>query len=255
MAESEQEQRTLQAAEYVLGTLDARERSRFDTLLMHDAEARAELAYWEHRLGALGLALESVEPPAAVWDGVTRELGIARIDRTAQSSAPVVEPGRAAANDSAGPIWRGVAIAASVAAIVMAGLLFTGSNSDGNAVEQAPQAAYASVVYDEPTGMSWHVTAREDSHKMKVVAMGDYDVPEGKVLRLWFKPDDGGPVLLGKWPNTHGDHEMTVPDKVAKSMDRPARLMVSMEDAGANDQASGPSGKLMWTSRIARRTS
>ena len=102
--------------------------------------------------------------------------------------------------------------------------------------------------------MSWLVTAPKNGQKMKVVAMGDYDVPEGKVLRLWFKPEDGAPVLLGKWPHTHGDHEMTMPDDVARSMDQPAQLMVSMEDAGAANQASAPSGKLMWTSPIARRT-
>ena len=253
MAESEQEQRILQAAEYVLGTLDARERSRFETLLMHDAEARAELAYWEQRLGALGLAPEPVEPPAAVWDGVTRQLGLRAPDRDT-TEAGVAPPGQPAANDSAGPIWRGVALVASVAALVMAAMLFTGSTEREASPAQAPQPAYASVVYDKPTGMSWLVTAPKNGQKMKVVAMGDYDVPEGKVLRLWFKPEDGAPVLLGKWPHTHGDHEMTMPDDVARSMDQPAQLMVSMEDAGAANQASAPSGKLMWTSPIARRT-
>lgn len=252
MAESEQEQRILQAAEYVLGTLDAREHSRFETLLMHDAEARRELAYWEQRLGTLGLALTPADPPAAVWDGVTRELGIRSATPVGDTRTVASDKRAPAAND--GGFWRGLALVASVAALVMAGLLFTGSSERESEPAQQPPPAYASVVYDEPTGMSWLVTAHAGSHKMKVVAMGDYNVPEGKVLRAWLKPEDGEPVLLGKWPNTHGDHEMTVSDAAAQSMDQPAQLMVSMEDASGSAQASAPSGKLMWTSPIARRT-
>ena len=140
------------------------------------------------------------------------------------------------------------------AALVMAGFLFTGSTERSASPASAAAPAYASVVYDEPTGMSWLVTAHANSHKMTVVAMGDYEVPEGKVLRAWLKPENGEPVLLGKWPNTHGDHEMTVSDTAAQHMNEPAKLMVSMEDAGTSAQASVPSGKLMWTSPIARRT-
>ena len=254
MAESEQENRVLQAAEYALGTLEPRERSRFETQLMHDADARRELAYWETRLGALGLAMRPAEPPAAVWDRVTRELGLERATPVAQRPETSAAHRSPAANDGGPGIWRGLALVASVAALVMAGLLFSGSTqrATGRAPMSAP--AYASVVYDEPTGMSWLVTAHAGSHKMTVVAMGDYKVPEGKVLRAWLKPDDGEPVLLGKWPHTHGDHEMAVSDAAARHMNEPAKLMVSMEDAGSTARGTAPSGKLMWTSPIARRT-
>lgn len=253
MAESEQQDQIIQAAEYVLGTLDSRERSRFETQLMHDPGARAELAYWEQRLGALGFALEPVEPPAAIWDGLTQRLGIASVPREFDTQRTAVS-GRPAANDGARSFWRGLAIAASVAAIALAAVLFSGVGERNAEPVQEVEPAYASVVYDEPTGMSWLVTAREDSDKMKVMAMGNYDVPDGKVLRLWFKADDGDPILVGKWPHTHGQYEMTVPDAAAKAMHQPAQLMVSMEDANASNPESGPSGELMWSSPIARRT-
>ena len=254
MGESEQQQRSLTAAEYVLGTLDPRERSRYETLLMHDAEARRELAYWETRLGELGLAVPAAEPPAAVWDRVTHELGLERATPVAPSREQSSTHNRAAANDNSPGIWQRLALVASVAALVMAALLFTGSTEREATPDAASAPAYASVVYDEPTGMSWLVTAHAGTDKMSVVAMGDYDVPEGKVLRAWLKPENGEPVLLGKWPNTHGDHEMTVSDAAAECMNQPAKLMVSMEDAGAANGASTPNGKLMWTSPIARRT-
>jgi len=253
MADTEQQQHILQAAEYALGTLEAAQRSRFETLLMHDAQARAELAYWEQRLGALAFALEPVEPPAAVWDRLTQRLGIASVPREMDTQRAAA-PGQPAANDGARSFWRGLAITASVAAIALAAVLFSGIGERGAAPEPASEPVYASVVYDEPTGMSWLVTAHEDSDKMKVRAMGDYDVPEGKVLRLWFKAENGDPILVGKWPDTQGEYEMTVPDAAAQAMDRPARLMVSMEDANVDNPQSGPSGELMWSSPIARRT-
>ncbi|MBS64131.1 anti-sigma factor [Salinisphaera sp.] len=190
---------------------------------------------------------------ALLWYRATHELGLERATPVAPSSHKGGAPNRAAANDSGPGIWQGVALVASVAALVMAALLFTGSTERQPGVDAAAPA-YASVVYDEPTGMSWLVTAHAGTDKMSVVAMGDYDVPEGKVLRAWLKPENGEPVLLGKWPNTHGDHEMDVSDAAAECMNRPAKLMVSMEDAGAASKASSPSGKLMWTSPIARRT-
>lgn len=259
MAGHDANERILEAAEYVLGTLDERQRARFETRLVHDAGARRERDYWEQRLGSLGLALAPVAPPESVWRAVARRAGItAGTDGARERGAgasPHIDTQQAAANDSVG-IWRGIALVASVAALVMAGLLFTGSTTriDGTAAPTQPVLAYASVVHDEPTGTSWLVTAHAGSAKMKVQAMGDYDVPEGKVLRAWLKPKDGEPMLLGRWPSKHGEHEMVIPDRVAQSMDKPAELMVSMEDAGAATAQAEPRGKMMWTAPIARRT-
>lgn len=248
MVDSKQEETTLRAAEYVLGTLEPDAAREFEAGLPRDAEARRELVYWEHRLGSLGLALAPVQPPAHVWQRIANATGTARA-----ANDPRVPDDRAGGRGrAANPgLWRSLAVAASVAALVMAGLLFTGMPQD----EQQPAAkpAYASVIYDEPTGMSWLVTAHAHSHEMSVVAMGNYQVPDGKMLRMWFKPEDGDPVLLGKLPHAGGEYKMTVSDAVAKAMDQPAKLMVSMEDASRENETT-PGGKLMWTSPIARHT-
>ena len=250
MAESEtQHAMTLRAAEYVLGTLDAEDARAFERELSNDAGARAELAYWEHRLGALGLALAPVQPPASVWQRIA-----AAMDADAPPHANVASGdfGRRGRRSGTG-FWRGLAVAASVAAIVMAALLFGSSRQPEGAPASSGEPAYASVIYDEPTGMSWLVTAEAGSHEMSVVAMGDYPVPEGKTLRIWFKPEQGEPVLLGKLPHAGGKYKMTLSDTVAQAMDQPARLMVSMEDA-TRENINTPAGELMWTSPIARHT-
>ena len=53
------------AAEYVLGTLDADERTRANVLLDVDHSFRGMVRIWERRLGELHLMVEPVEPDAA----------------------------------------------------------------------------------------------------------------------------------------------------------------------------------------------
>lgn len=247
MADSEQHSVTIRAGEYVLGTLDVNERVSFDQECSESADAREELAYWEHRLGVLGLALTPVDAPAHVWTRIQQRL-TPRLTATEASSRPTHRMRSSAAGNG----WRSLAIAASVAALVMAGLLFTGSTS--RSIDDAADPAYASMVYDAPTGTSWLVTAPEDTHAMSVTALSSYDVPDGKVLQAWLVPANGKPLLLGEWPHTQGRHRMPVSDTAARYMRKRASLMVSMEDAGAV-VADGPSGPLMWKSPIARRTS
>src|SRR5215470_10146256 len=55
------------AAEYVLGTLDADERTQAQALLEIDQEFVAKVAAWERRLGELHLMVEPVEPDAKIW--------------------------------------------------------------------------------------------------------------------------------------------------------------------------------------------
>ncbi len=56
-----------QAAEYVLGTLDAESRRRFARDLARDPLLQEITEGWERRLGPLAEAVEPVAPPAALW--------------------------------------------------------------------------------------------------------------------------------------------------------------------------------------------
>ena len=62
------EDREILAAEYVLGTLHADERTLFVSTLAQDAEAQAAVARWEARLAALRAAVAEVPPPPALWE-------------------------------------------------------------------------------------------------------------------------------------------------------------------------------------------
>lgn len=237
----------IEAGEYVLGTAEPDERDAFEQRLKEEPAARRELAYWERRLGSLGLGLAPVQPPSAVWERVSKTLSLGETSTAAKpnSQAP-------AANDSR--FWRGAAIAATLVALVLGGVLVSQPTYRHGYGEPDPPHAYTSIVYDDPTGTGWLVTAWAGDDEMQVVALGDYQVPEGKVLRAWLKPEKGEPMPLGAWPHSKGGYTMSLSESTVERMAPPAKLMVSMEDAGASEQAlSAPTGELLWSAPILSR--
>src|ERR1700681_2061135 len=66
------------AAEYALGTLDADERARVETMMSRDNDFTAIVEAWEHKLGILNQMVGSIEPPAEVWDRIRTAVGHAK---------------------------------------------------------------------------------------------------------------------------------------------------------------------------------
>jgi anti-sigma-K factor RskA len=63
------------AAEYVLGTLSGDEREHAEALLAIDPGFADSVRLWERRLGELNVMVEAVEPPPAVWEKISAEIG------------------------------------------------------------------------------------------------------------------------------------------------------------------------------------
>jgi anti-sigma-K factor RskA len=63
------------AAEYVLGTLDADERTRANVLLDVDHGFRSKVRLWERRFGELHLMVEPVEPDTQTWERLKARIG------------------------------------------------------------------------------------------------------------------------------------------------------------------------------------
>ena len=119
------------AAEYVLGTLDAEERTQADALMLQDPDFAAAVRQWERRLGELNVLVAPVEPPAPVWDKI----------KAALADVPAGEPLRLpdmpapVAAEPQGPSaevidltqrmrrWRGLTVMTGAAAACFVGLV------------------------------------------------------------------------------------------------------------------------------------
>ena len=65
------------AAEYALGTLDADERAKVETMMSADRDFTAIVQAWEYRLGVLNQMVGSVEPSPEVWGRISAAAGLA----------------------------------------------------------------------------------------------------------------------------------------------------------------------------------
>ncbi len=163
------------ASEYVLGTLPAEQRAEVERRLQHDAPLRAAVDAWEQRLLPLTALAEPVPPSAQLWR---------RIERTV---------GRA---DSREPwwnllaLWRGLAGAGLVTALVLAALLLTrppGADPTFVVVLVAPQSQ----------APGWVIQA-SNTQQIQLIPLGVMEVPADKALQFWTKGDGWqGPVSLG----------------------------------------------------------
>src|SRR4029453_2571376 len=88
------------AAEYALGTLDAEEGAKAETMMFADKEFAAMIEAWQHKLGALNQMVGSVEPRPEVWNKIKSAISLAE----AQAALVLPEaPPSAAAPDIVEP--------------------------------------------------------------------------------------------------------------------------------------------------------
>ncbi len=231
MNDHEPQPEDTRAAEYVLGTLDAEQRVAVDMALQAgDASLAREIAWWEQRLGQLGLELEPVAPPAHVWSRIALGTGIG-----ATSAGGRRRRSRR--------LWQGLATAASLAAVALALILVLGPDRPG-ADGDADAPVYASVIRDEPTGAGWLVTTANRGERLEVTALRGYPTDDDHSLQLWLLPQAGNPIPLGLMPQT-GRHEMGLPPKAVDALSPAARLAVSLEPAGGSPTGQ-PTGEVLW---------
>lgn len=227
-------ERSADAGEYVLGTMDAQARAAFERDMANDTALQAEVYAWQDRLLGLARSVEPVQPPASLWRSIEARLAATprataargggmgandmraddargadrsgddtSVDRVRARPSPATPPRaepRTAAND---PLWQrlrrwqitsGVAMAASVLFGTLLLLRAPGVAPTG----ADPAARYLAVLQapdDKSTG--WVVEVTGD--KVRLVPVGTTAaVPVGKALQFWTKPEGAaGPTSLG----------------------------------------------------------
>ena len=183
MTESQSEARIIEAGEYVLGVMTGAERQEFERRLNQEPDLALEVSKWTDHFAAMSRKLEQAPVSPEVW---------AKVNRSVNSS---VSAPNAVASTFAW-LWKGWAVAAS-AAVVVLGVQLLGASQELNS---GPR--YVAVMKSPDKSTEWLVEARQND-TIRVYQIGGLPIEGnpasmGKSLQLWTKaPTDSGPTSLG----------------------------------------------------------
>ena len=272
------------AAEYALGTLDAEERARVETMMSVDLDFRAIVLAWEHKLGALNQMVGSIEPRAEVWERIRAAIGHAQpqapITLPHSEPSPIAHDAAAEArlvSDASNVIrlaasarrWRMIATATSAIAAALVVMIGVGASMPDllpdsmrpkartQVVEVKPQAApqpsaqYVAVLQKDGGGPAFILTVDGATRNFTVRKVGAATEP-GSSFELWLISDRlGKPRSLG----VIGASEFTSRPLLASydaDMVKSATYAVTIEQAGGSTDGNPHSapifaGKLIET--------
>ncbi|AIT07429.1 hypothetical protein MC45_14790 [Sphingomonas taxi] len=228
------------AAELALGLLDGSERASALRRLASEPGFAAEVERWRDWLGALFADWPAVAAPDAV---------AARVE--ASLDAPRGVP---AANDNAGGVarWRGLAMAASIAACLLLAvttlLMLRPAPAPIRIPVRVPVTAPAPLLAAiVPTGKGAPIAAAYDPASATVRIAGGVDVPAGHSAQLWAIHGADAPRSLGVIPA--GPARVVVPAAVRPALAAETVLAISIEPAGGSPTGL-PTGPVVATGKL-----
>lgn len=226
MKESDFQNDSVVAGEYVLGTLDDAARAAFESRLGDDLQLQAEVDAWERRLGSLLETVNPVTPPASVWQAL--EARTAPRERVAGPSSGLW---------SSLQFWRGLGMVAAALVVGMALTLFATQRVDMGMDQMM-------VVLNDQATTGWIVAAQQGTGYLNVRAVDPSALPKGKVCQLWMKDAAGNLHPLGLLPHS-GNRQMPMPVRQAAGQ----HFMVSVENE-ADMPAKTPSREIVFEGKL-----
>lgn len=219
----------IRAAEYVLGTLSADERSAFELLLADNEAARQAVAAWEQRLMPLSEEVGDLTPPPTVWSGIEGALDAGRT----RQAEPVAALRRSRNR------WR---FSTYVAGALAAGLaLFS--------VDRV-------LTNNEEIGTSYVAVVNRGGNRPALIIRVDLatrtvfvrpvaaEVPEGHSLELWYIGQGETPKSMGLVDHTSKEVPLPVGANIEK-----ANFAVSVEPEGGSP-TGGPTGPIVYSGQL-----
>ena len=214
------------AGEYVLGVLNGAERRAFEARMAQDPALRAEVEYWEQRLGVLAAELKPIDPPPRVWANIESTLSA----RPAQSGVWQHLP-----------FWRWAAIgSAAVAAASLMALAYIAR------VSTAHEPLVATL--EASGGQSRFVAAIDSGGTGLTIVPASLPDLGQRALELWLIAPGDHPRSLGLIEPGRPVH-IDLPTDLVPRVRPEATLAVSSEPPGGSPTGlpTGPviaSGKL-----------
>lgn len=221
------ELRQLLAAEYVLGTMPARARRRFEQLMAADPALARIAGDWADRLSALDDVTAVQPPPARVWQAVER--------RILGNAAP--SPSLWCRWFASLAVWRGLALAGGLATAALAIWL---------AVLPRPAApAVVAVLGGRAGEPGWVAIAGPRAGEVSFSAVAPPAESTPHAFELWGIAG-GPPRALGLLPAHSG---RAVALRTARLPPPGGALAVSLEPPGGSPTGS-PTGPVLYQGKV-----
>lgn len=219
------------AAEYVLGTLRGRARTRFEAFAQDDRALASIVSQWEAYLTPLAERVAPVEPPARVWRAIA-----ARIQRKAE--------GQPAAGGlwSSLAFWRVLGSGFAVAATVLLALFL----SLRPATPLAPELV---AVLSSPDQVVKMMIEKSNDGVLRVHMVQPWAAMDATDLELWVIPADGKPRSLGVVPYDR-DSEVRKAN-LDLTLEEGVAFAISKEPRGGSPTGA-PTGPVLCSGAIAR---
>ena len=211
------------ASEYVLGTMTARVRRRFQAIQRASLQAQLAIQMWEQRLSPLAQSVPPEQPSAATWEAINRRTG----GQVSRQVAPA----------STWPTWWKPALSVAFGVVATLGLvrLYPDAVVPVDKIVQSrgtlPES-YVGLLTDAANNPVVLASSTRHGRMMSIKMLRKVDVPSGKVLQLWALPKEGGAFPLGVVPS-EGKGSFQLADTSEKLLSSVPRLAVSVEDAPA----------------------
>jgi len=219
------------AGEYVLGVLDASERSAVAQRIEDEPDFAREVAFWEERLGGFADEVKPVTPPESTWSQI--EAAIA---------APTASP-------TLGSLWQNLffwrIIGIGSSALATASLVALAYLGTTTAPERPPLLANLGQQSGQPG-----FVAAVGSGGSLIIVPASLLTANQKSMELWLIPTGAGaqPRSLGLIAPSQ-PVRITVPPNLAPFVTPDASLAVSLEEPGGS-RTGLPSNEIVAVGKL-----
>ena len=211
------------ASEYVLGTLRAGARRRFERVVAESAAARAAVRDWQERLAPLAQAVAPVAPPDRVWR------------RIAERTAPRPSTRTTGWHDWIRPLAGFGVGALLVGAVLLIAPDRVNTLTGLEQIEPILPQRYVALLSNASGEAAVAASSTRYGTRMYVKFLRPVDVPRGKTLQLWALPSGAAPFPLGRFPSAAppGKVEFDLAANSEALLSKVPRLVMTIEDEAA----------------------
>lgn len=222
-----------EAADYVLGTMDAAQRDAFVARVSREPELARMIDAWRMRLAPMTDEIVPVVPPMHLWHRVRARAGLA-VDATPTATRWF---DRLA-------FWRGLSfagLAATVACVIALVALHRATDvvPPTHMQSSLPHPVRLVTTMSDGKGRNTYMAALDDDACTLVIMPLVNDPTPGEVPQVWYVAADGTPHSIG----VGGDAPMqafAVPDALRPQLLREGQtIAITMEPPGGSPEPTG----------------